>query len=69
MTPHLASGSKLKDACAFVLWFVIFSETRGYLVVLSPADFNNDNANVWNEFDDLNNNNVDNNNVVRPDSY
>ena len=35
----------------------------------SPADFNNGNANVWNENENLNNNNVNNNNAVRPDSY
>ena len=35
---------------------------------LSPDDFNNDNANVWSEFDDLDNDNVNNQNAVRPDS-
>ena len=40
-----------------------------YYWSMSPSDFNNDNANVWYEFENLNNNNVDNNNAVRPDSY
>ena len=66
MTPHLQGGIKLIVACSvlclcsFSLWFA--------LVFLSPDDFNNDNANVWSEFDSLDNDNVNNQNGARSDS-
>ena len=66
MTPHLPRGIKLyvtpcsfhSASCDYLL--------VAFLVLNTPADFNNGNANVWNEFENLNNNNVDNNNAARP---
>ena len=67
MTPHLPRGLNcMWRALSLVLLFLSWLR---FGLFGSPTDFNNGNANVWNENDNLNNNNVDNNNAVRPDSY